>query len=75
MELKKSHREALLHKLNEVNEAIDLNKSISLKWLNAKTDDGKASEHVVDWHDIDLFMLQQQKKLIETSIADNNIDF
>lgn len=75
MVLKKSHREALLQKLNDVNEAIELNKAVSLKWLNAKNNDGKASEHVVDWHDIDLFILQEQKKLIETSLIENDIDF
>lgn len=75
MELKKSHRESLLGKLNDVNENIELNKSISLSWAKAKDNDGKASEHVVDWHDMDLFILQNTKKLIEQSLVDNEIDF
>jgi len=74
MVLKKSHREALLHKLQEVNEAIDLKESINRRWSTSKEDD-KPTDHAVDWHDIDLFMLQEQKKLIEKSIAENQIDF
>ena len=74
MELKKSHREALITKLESVNEKIELNKSISLGWHNAKEDE-KQTAHLVDWHDMDLFLFQEEKKLIEKSLIDNDIDF
>lgn len=74
MKLKKSHREALISKLNEVNEEISLKESINQKWLRAEEKD-KPSDDVVDWHDMEMFLLKNKKSLIEKSLVDNDIDF
>ncbi len=65
MKLERGHRKALVFRLEKVCEEIELNK----KGLE------KAGDDLKDSYDIDIFLLEKQKELIEHSLIDNDIDY
>lgn len=79
MELTASHREALLDKLQKVNEKIEINKlCISKTELEIKSEKESGevvSDGLLAWQETDLFLNEERKKLIEKSLIDNEIDF
>jgi len=69
-ELNKNHREALLEDLSKCNDKIE---SITNCINSTKEDDPKST--LLDWWDMDLFLEQNRKQLIEKSLIDNEIEF
>lgn len=67
MELSKEHKKALMHDLAECIKSIDLQERIINK-------DDKDKRQLA-WHEMELFLLQGKKRLIEQSIIDGEIDF
>lgn len=67
MEINKSHRECLIHKLEETNKEIDLQKSI----LEKRT---KENSHIKEWTETELFLLERKKELIEKSLIENEFE-
>ena len=66
MELKKDHRQALIAKLQECKEQ----KELITFYLKNKTDN-----EFDQLREIDMFIVDQTIKLIETSLINNEIDF
>jgi hypothetical protein len=67
MKLEKEHRESFIWRLEKLNEEIEITKSIILK----SDDSDRFQKH----RDIDLFLLEEEKKLIEKSLINNEIDW
>ena len=81
MELKKRHRLSLLNALNSAIEKIDLAKAIILK-ENEKIGEGFANDklftescEIIASFEIQQFLGEREKKLIEQSFINNEIDF
>jgi len=81
MELKKRHRLSLLNALNSAIEKIDLAKAIILK-ENKKISDynGESKEfytscEIIASFEIQQFLGEKEKELIEQSFINNEIDF
>lgn len=70
MELNKNHREALLNELIKAKDRLELGKSIGKSELYQKT-----TQEFKDFRDIEIFLLQEKIKLIESSLIANEIDF
>ena len=66
MKLNKKHRSSLIHNLEGVNKDIETQKEILLKSKN---------EDLKEWREIDIFLLEKKKELIEQSLIENEIDF
>ena len=69
MKLHKTHREALISKLKELNEELDIQKR-TLESFVAKKD-----EDMAKFTEIGIFLIEKQIELIEQSLIDNEIDF
>ena len=70
MTLNNNHRESLLTELVKAREEIDLGISVQ------NTSNSKYyTEHLKDFYNIKMFLLQERVKLIEKSLIDNEIDF
>jgi len=67
MTLTKEHKKALINDLNETIKKIDLQERILAE--NEKSEDMKC------WHEMELFQLENQKRLIENSLINGEIDF
>ena len=67
MKLEKEHRESLIWRLEKLKEEIEITESI----IEKSDDRCQFKKH----RDIDLFLLKEEKKLIEKSLIDNEIDW
>lgn len=70
MQLNKNHRESLLNELVKAKEEIELGKSVQ----NTSSSE-YYTEHLKDFFNIKLFLLQERVKLIEKSLIENEVDF
>jgi hypothetical protein len=69
MELNKQHREALLNTLEKTKDSLNSRKS----FLKLNTEN--KLNPLVEWDEIDIFLLQKQIELIEQSLINNEIDY
>lgn len=67
MTLNKHERAALIHKLKETLEEIELQKLCLEK--------GDPKNAVKNWHEMDLFLLQNTQATIEKALTENEIDY
>lgn len=73
MKLTKEHKKALIHDLNDTIDKIDLQK----RCMNSKENKLESGEEnpVIAWHEIELFLLEEKKRIIEQSLVEDEIDF
>lgn len=69
MELTRTHREALLLELKETMEALKKSKDM-LELYQSKGKDGW-----MPYREVDIFLIEQKIKTIETALMDNQIDY
>lgn len=69
MELSKKHREVLLIKLEELNEALEAEKNGLKLAVEA------SNKHIIPIHQLYIFLIRESIETIKTALIENRIDF